>query len=80
MGRIGDCAGLKVNFPRMQGAHDGSTENDSLRQRSATVRAPILDREEAAAYIEKGDVSPANNRNPSFTKGNIFARGDTNPN
>jgi hypothetical protein len=64
----------------MQGAHDSSAENDSLRQRSAAVRAAILDREEAVAYIEKGDVSPANNRNPSFTKRNVFARGDTNPN
>jgi len=79
MGRIGHCAGLKVNFPRMQGAHDGSSANDSLRQRSSTVRAPILDSEEAVAYIENCDLTPANNRNPSFTKGNIFAGGDPNP-
>jgi len=41
----------------MQGADDGSPENDSLRQRSTTVRASILDREEAAAYIENGDLT-----------------------
>jgi len=64
----------------MQGADDGSPENDSLGQRSSTVRAPILDCEKAVAYIENGDLSPANNRNPSFKKGNIFAGGDANPN
>ena len=45
---------------RMGRSHDGSPENDSLRQRSSTVRAPILDSEEAVAYIENCDLTPAN--------------------
>jgi hypothetical protein len=80
IGRIGHSACLKVNFACMQGAHDGSPENDSLGQRSPTVRASILDSEEPVAYIENGDLTPANNRNPSFTKRNTFAGGDPNPN
>src|SRR5437868_969568 len=70
---------LQVDLPCMKRTYHGCARNNSLGQRSALMRAAIINRQKLVPEIENCNLPSAHLDHSSFANGNIFACSSANP-
>jgi hypothetical protein len=64
---------IQINFRGVQRAHHGFPREQAFGQRSAAMRIAIIDRREALAQIENGDVAAFHHHGSAFAQRNVDA-------
>ena len=69
----------EIEGPGMERTSEARAGNDTVGQRTTTMRAVVIDGDEGVAKIEDGDPTTGNFYRFSLAHGNSFAAGDANP-
>src|SRR5262249_4413127 len=70
---------FEAHLPRVQRTHHRRARDDAIAQRAAAMRAAVLDGREAVAQIEDRDLASADDRRAPFTRRDVFASRDADP-
>src|SRR6185312_8534989 len=78
-GGPGDGARLQIHLPRMERTDDGVAGHDAVAERTALMRAQVVDGEKAIAEVEDGDLPLADDGRAALARRNAVARRDPDP-
>src|SRR6185369_3176640 len=72
-------ARFQIHLPGMQRTDDGLSGDDAVAQWSALVRTLVVDRQEAIAEVENGDLPSLDEGGAALTRRDGIARSHSNP-